>query len=67
MKGPLLAGGHIPKNVAIHLDTIQRNASPGSHYQEHPLSTPHVMVAVIALVQFLEWYADTVERGGASA
>jgi hypothetical protein len=60
LKGPLVARGCVPKNIAIHLDTIQRNASPGSHYQESPLSSAHVMVALTALVAFLEWYADTL-------
>jgi hypothetical protein len=59
MKGPLVARRHIPRNISIHLDTIQRNASAGSHYQEHQLSHGHVSVALIALVEFLDWYAGT--------
>src|SRR5437016_3639102 len=31
MLGPLVAAGVVPKNVGIHLRTIQSNASPGSH------------------------------------
>jgi hypothetical protein len=60
MKGPLIACGAIPSDVALHVDTIQRNASPGSHYQERPLSTGHEEVAFIAFVEFLEWYQGTL-------
>jgi hypothetical protein len=57
MKGPLVFRGHIPKHIAIHLETLQRNANPGSHYQEVPMSVTHLVVAVTALVEFLEWFA----------
>jgi tetratricopeptide (TPR) repeat protein len=56
MIGPLIAGKLIPKDVALHVRTVQTNASPGSHYQEAPLSSTHVQLAQIALLEFLEWY-----------
>lgn len=56
MIGPLVAKKVIPRNVAIHVRTIQTNASPGSHFQETPLSATHVQVAQIALLDFLEWF-----------
>ncbi len=56
MIGPLVARKVIPRNVSIHIRTIQTNASPGSHYQEAPLSVTHVHVAQMALLDFLEWY-----------
>ena len=37
MIGPLVAAKVIPRNVAIHVRTVQTNASPGSHFQEAPL------------------------------
>src|SRR5258706_16232876 len=45
MIGPLIAKKVIPKNVALHVRTIQTNASPGSHYQETPLTATHVQLA----------------------
>lgn len=56
MIGPLIAKKVIPKNVAIHVRTVQTNASPGSHFQETPLTATHVQVAQIALLDFLEWF-----------
>jgi len=58
MIGPLLAAGAIPKHIAIHIRTIQTNASPGSHYQAAALGATHVQVSQIALVELLEWYFD---------
>ena len=55
--GPLLAAGCIPRDVAIHLRTIQGNTSPGSHPQSPPLSAAHVRIARTALLEFLEWFA----------
>jgi len=60
MIGPLIAAKIIPKNVAVHVRTVQTNASPGSHFQEDALSATHVQVAQIALLELLEWYY----RGG---
>ena len=57
MIGPLVAKKIIPKNVAIHVRTIQTNASPGSHFQEEALTSTHVLIAQVALVDFLEWHA----------
>jgi tetratricopeptide (TPR) repeat protein len=56
MLGPLVARGVIPKNIGVHLRTIQANASPGSHFQSEPLSDAHVFIAVVALLDVLEWY-----------
>ena len=56
MIGPLVAAGCIPKDIAIFVRNIQSNTSPGSHFQESPLSAPHVQIAQMALVEFLEWY-----------
>jgi hypothetical protein len=53
--GPLVASGHLPKNVAIHVRTIQMNTSPGSHYQEQALSEVHVRIALSALVELIKW------------
>lgn len=55
MLGPLVANDVIPRNVAIHVRTIQTNASPGSHYQESALTSTHVHIAQVALLDFLEW------------
>ncbi len=61
MFGPLVAGGVVPKNIGIHLRTIQTNASPGSHFQETPLTASHVNIALLALVDVLEWLLDERE------
>jgi hypothetical protein len=60
MVGPLLAAGFIPKDVAVHVRTVQANASPGSHYQQSPLSEAHARIAHAALVEFLDWYSGAV-------
>jgi hypothetical protein len=59
MVGPLIASGCLPKNVAIHVRTIQSNSSPGSHYQEFELSTSHVEIASQALLELLGWFKTT--------
>ncbi|MCA9643897.1 MAG: hypothetical protein KC492_24555, partial [Myxococcales bacterium] len=56
MIGPLLAKEIIPRNVGIHVRTIQSNASPGSHFQASALGSAHVEVAQRALLEFLEWH-----------
>jgi hypothetical protein len=56
MIGPLLSAGVVPKNVALHVRTVQTNASPGSHYQETPLGDAHAQIARTALVEVLEWF-----------
>jgi hypothetical protein len=55
MLGPLVAANVVPKSTAIHVRTIQAYASPGSHYQEQPLSVSHLNIAVQALIEFLGW------------
>jgi hypothetical protein len=61
MLGPLVASGGLPKNVAIHVRTIQTYTSPGSHYQESALSEPHASIAQQALLEFLHWYSSLSE------
>ena len=56
MIGPLLASGVVPKDVGLHVRTVQTNASPGSHYQEFALSASHVRIAYSALAELLAWY-----------
>jgi hypothetical protein len=56
MIGPLIHRGVVPRNVAVHVQTIKTNASPGSHYQESALTDSHVKVAQIALLEVLEWF-----------
>jgi tetratricopeptide (TPR) repeat protein len=67
MIGPLIAAKVIPKNIAVHVRTIQTNASPGSHFQEDALSATHVQVAQIALLELLEWSYGDDTRAAASA
>jgi hypothetical protein len=57
MIGPLVCAGFIPKHIAIHVRTIQTNASPGSHYQAVALGDAHVEIARSALVELLAWLA----------
>lgn len=59
MLGPLISQGVIPKNISVHVRTIQANSSPGSHYQESALSPSHAIIAQQALVEFLEWYSTS--------
>jgi hypothetical protein len=61
MIGPLVAAKAIAKNVAVHVRTIQANTSPGSHYQESPLSNSHATIAASALGEFLFWYHTTTK------
>jgi hypothetical protein len=65
MLGPLTAEQSIPKPIAPYVHTIQKCASPGSHYQEIALSPAHVTLALQALVEFLQWYweATVLEPG----
>ena len=48
MIGPLRKSNVVPKDIAVHVRTIQSNASPGSHYQERPLGPSHVQVSLLA-------------------
>jgi tetratricopeptide (TPR) repeat protein len=66
MIGPLIAAKVIPKNVGLHVRTVQTNASPGSHFQEHALGSTHVQVAQLALVEVLEWYQRRSEGAAAA-
>jgi hypothetical protein len=62
MIGPLVAARCVPKNVAVHVRTIQANTSPGSHYQESPLSSSHLNIARAALADLLRWYQVQAKR-----
>lgn len=62
MIGPLISAGVIPKNVSVHVRTIQTNASPGSHFQESALSHTHLVIAQQALIELLEWFANIPAR-----
>ena len=57
--GPLIANKIIPRPMAIHVRSIQTNSSPGSHFQEEALTSSHLEIAQMALVEFLEWYYTT--------
>lgn len=61
MIGPLIAADCIPKSIALYVRTIQTNTSPGSHYQDVPLSDSHVAIAQNALVEFLQWHYEQAE------
>jgi CheY-like chemotaxis protein len=73
MIGPVAACGRVPKSVALHARTVQLYTSPGSHFQESPLSDDHVTVARAALVYFLSWFEGSPQAilargsGGATA
>jgi serine/threonine protein kinase len=62
MYGSLVGGRVIPKNIGIHVRTIQANASPGSHFQESALTESHLKIAQSALEMFLDW----VEKSAAA-
>ena len=62
MVGPLVSSGVLPKSIAIHVRTVQSNASPGSHYQDTPLAGRFLQIAREALTEFLTWY-DKSEPG----
>jgi hypothetical protein len=64
MIGPLVAAGALPKNVSLHVRTIQTNASPGSHYQESRLSPGHIRIAESALMELLEWIKESGANDG---
>jgi serine/threonine protein kinase len=57
MLGPLVAAGHVPKNVAIHVRTVQGYTAVGSHYQASSLSVAHAVIALAALTEILRWSA----------
>jgi hypothetical protein len=65
MIGPLVSARCLPGNIAIHVRTIQGNASPGSHYQASALTASHVGIARSALLEFLEWFAASANREAA--
>jgi hypothetical protein len=63
MLGPLVSQRVVPKHIAVHVRTIQMNASPGSHYQEFALTRTHAIIAQQALIEFLEWYSQSPVEG----
>lgn len=60
----------ITVGVEVYLRTIQGNANPGCHWQEKSLERSHVQIALIALVETLEWFClerrlrKPIEKGG---
>lgn len=67
MIGPLVSRGVLPKTIALHARTVQANASPGSHFQENALVGAHVHIALLGLLEILEWrYAQTDSNAPAS-
>lgn len=56
MIGPLRAQKILPAPIASHLRSIQSTTSPGSHYQMDKLSESHVQIAMLALIELLDWY-----------
>jgi CheY-like chemotaxis protein len=57
MVGPLVAAEMLPRNVAVHVRTVQANANFGSHFQDAPPSAAHAGIAGSALIELLTWYA----------
>lgn len=65
MIGPLVSKNKLPKNIAVHIRTIQSYTSPGSHYQKSALSETHSVIALQALVEVLEWFLGAQVREAA--
>lgn len=59
MIGPLRAAKILPAPIASHLRSIQSTTSPGSHYQKDRLNDTHSHIALLALVEVLDWYIQT--------
>lgn len=49
----------LPASTLAHFRSIQHNCNPGSHYQEDEdqLTKSHTQIALLALIEILEWYA----------
>ena len=60
MIGPLRAKKILPAPIASHLRSIQSTTSPGSHYQMDKLTDSHVQIAMLALIELLDWYLSEV-------
>jgi CheY-like chemotaxis protein len=56
MLSPLVSSGVIPKDVGVHVRTVQTNANFGSHFQQSAPSSAHLAIAANALAEFLVWY-----------
>lgn len=67
MLGSLTSKQVLPRNVSIHVRTIQTYTSPGSHYQEFALSESHAIIAQQALVELLEWFASLPDESSQKA
>ena len=63
MIGPLRAKKILPAPIASHLRSIQSTTSPGSHYQMDKLSDSHVQIAMLALIELLDWYLSEIDEG----
>jgi two-component system response regulator AtoC len=59
MIGPLIFSGCVPRNMSIHVRTIQTIANAGAHFQESPLSERHLAIALAALIPFLQWATES--------
>ncbi|MCF7859602.1 MAG: hypothetical protein K9N07_09845 [Candidatus Cloacimonetes bacterium] len=62
MIGPLIKNGIIPKNISIHVRSIQNYSNPGSHFQEISLSSRHLEIGQMALIEFLEWFFNKTNQ-----
>jgi tetratricopeptide (TPR) repeat protein len=60
--GPLVAAEAIPKDIAAHVRTIQLYGNMGSH--ANTVSEAHLTLALVALVEFLEWFHSLNEGAG---
>lgn len=56
MVGPLRAANILPSPIVSLFRSIQSTTSPGSHYQKDKLTDSHSQIALLALVDILEWY-----------
>jgi DNA-binding NtrC family response regulator len=66
MIGPLIFSGCVPRNMSIHVRTIQTIASPGSHFQVSALSERHLAIALAALIPFLQWARESRPSAGST-
>ena len=59
MIGPLRSQKVLTAPIAAHFRSIQSTCSPGSHFQKNQLTRSHTQIALLALVEVLEWYVTT--------
>ena len=63
MLGPLRAAKVLPAPIHSHLRSIQSTTSPGSHYQQDKLTESHCQIALLALIEVLDWYIKKYDNG----